>query len=158
MANVIAETASDYKAAKLNTLIQGIAALGMGPGKAPYPDARELGGMMAQYMSTPVYSLGEFTVGAAAGGDEHVVKLDFEPRLVLIFIDSATDAFLVKMRQMGTGATDTKTCLRFLVGGASAVGDFVSCRNEDDTTDLNAFTIWNAALANNDVVSWIALG
>lgn len=158
MANVIAETAINFKSEKLNALIQGIFGTGEGPGKAPYIDARELAGMLGNYLTVPTFAFGEFTVGAAAGGDEHIVKLDFQPKLVVAFIDSATDALLVKMAQMGAGTPDIKTCLRFLVGGASAMGDFISMRDESDTTNLNAFTFWNAVLANNDVVSWMALG
>lgn len=164
MAIVQAETASNYMSEKIKDLIESVRSAGEGPGKTPPIDARELAGYLGVYLNTlPTFQFGEFTVGAAAGGDDHVVKLGFKPKAVVVFIDSVTDALLVKIAPMGAGTPADQNAVRFLIAGASSLGSYISFRDETvpvapATYDEKAFTVLNAALANNDVVSWLAIG
>lgn len=163
MANVIAQTATPYMAEKIRELIEQIRSAGEGPGKTPPIDARELAGYMGVAFNTlPSFEFGQFTVGAAAGGDEHIVKLGFEPKMVLAYIDNVAKSVLLKLRTQDTGTAAEKDCLKATVASPCVLsnGDFMSLRDENSGPDfdLKAFTIWNAALANDDVVNWIAFG
>lgn len=166
MANVSAETQIPYMSEKIQALIQAIRATGEGPGKTPPIDARELAGLMGIGLNTlPTFGFGQFTVGAAAGGDEHIVNLSFEPKLVIAYIDNVAKSILLKLRTMDLGTPAEKACLHLevAVDADITVGDYMTLRDETvpvapATYDLKAFTIWNAALANDDVVNWIAFG
>lgn len=169
MAIVIAQTASTYMADKIKTLIENIRAAGEGPGKMPPIDARELAGLLGIYLNTSTtFQFGKFTVGAAAGGDDHVVKLAFAPKAVIAYLtigNGGLGTLLLKLAPMGAGTPAAQDCLSLeqAVPPVMTFGNYMSFRDETvpvapATYDLNAFTILAGALVNNDVISWLAIG
>jgi len=168
MATKLAETATPSVSTKLASFFRSVADLGDGPDKTPYPDARELAGMMGEYMTVPTFAFGSFDVPVADEALDHIVRLDFEPKVVLALINSdkaAQDRFLMKHRGLGAGTPAEKECYDQLIGlaGANAgtFADFLALTEEGASpANNNAFTIYAGAL-DVDVtgrVVWVAFG